>query len=153
MTSVYPVPLPAGEDGGNGLAGKGGVSGERPGRILVVDDERAIGDMFVRVLKPMSVTFSQSAAGALGRIAAGGRFAAILCDLRMPGMDGMQFYEEVEKRDPKLAKRILFVTGAACEPRFEAFLQTTGCAYLPKPIDNDELRRVVLRIASAAPEG
>jgi len=150
MPPTLGAPLLAGE--GDRFPGAGKAAPEGNLRILVVDDERPIGAMFVRVLKPMSVTFSQSAAGALGRIAAGGRFSAIICDLRMPGMDGIEFYEEVEKLDPRLAKRILFVTGAACEPRFDEFLLRTGCSYLPKPVDNDELRSTILRLASSAPD-
>jgi len=119
-------------------------------RVLIVDDERAVGAVLGRMLKSMSVTFSQSAAGALGRIAAGGHYSAIVCDLRMPGMDGLQFFDEVAKLDARLARRIVFVTGAGSDSRFEAFLERTGCAYLPKPVDGEALRAAVAAAGSAA---
>lgn len=114
-----------------------------------MDDEPAIGALFSRVLKPMSVTFSQSAAGALGRICAGANFAVIICDVRMPGMDGVQFLEEVTKINPPLARRIVFVSGASCEPKFETFLKRTGCRFLEKPVIGAELKMIVETIAGA----
>jgi CheY-like chemotaxis protein len=123
----------------------------RSGRVLVVDDDPAVGRVFARVLKPMNVTFSQSAAGALGRIGGGGHFAAIVCDLHMPGIDGVQFFEEVAKIDVHLAQRIVFVTGMAGEARFESLIQRAGCTCLQKPVDSEELRRVVGAIATTAP--
>ena len=134
---------------GAGRAAQERDEGSRPAaRVLIVDDERAVGAVLGRMLNSMNVTFSQSAAGALGRIAAGGDYSAIVCDLRMPGMDGLQFFGEVEKLNAGLARRIVFVTGAAADSNFESFLEKTGCAYLQKPVDAEALRSAVSAAAS-----
>jgi CheY-like chemotaxis protein len=94
-------------------------------RVLVVDDDASVG-MAIRIaLKPLQVTFAQSAVGALARIGAGAQFAAIVCDLQMPGMTGMQFHDEVRKISGALASRIVFVTGGA-GAEAAAFLSRTA---------------------------
>lgn len=112
----------------------------------MVDDDELVGKAIGRTLGDFDVTYAQSANGALGRLQAGGRFAAIVCDRRMPGMDGVQFHGAVERVDPALAHRIVFVTGWAHAPEFEAFLRRTGCACLEKPFQAVELRRAVIAL-------
>ena len=82
-----------------------GQSSDLVRRVLIIDDDRDVGTMMARLLKPTPVVFAQSASGALGRIHAGGRFGAIICDIHMPGIDGMKFYEAVAAEAPALARR------------------------------------------------
>ena len=124
---------------------------DQEARVLIIDDERDVGVAIGRTLKPTPVVFAQSAAGALGRLDAGGKFAAIICDICMPGIDGMQFYEEVLERSPALARRIVYVTGSVDSPELTGFLKRTGCTCLRKPFEGRELREAVAR-AMAAPE-
>ena len=86
----------------NGLpaSGCGPAAANREQRVLIIDDDRDVGAMVARLLKPTPVVFAQSAAGALGRIAAAGRFGAIICDIHMPGIDGIQFHTEVAVQAP-----------------------------------------------------
>jgi CheY-like chemotaxis protein len=120
---------------------------ERPlGRVLVVDDDAAVGKAITRSLRPYQVVFAQSANGALARIQAGGQFAAIVCDLNMPGMNGMQFFVEVARIDPALARSIVFVTGCAETPEFRAFLETNSNACLLKPFLPEELLNAVGKV-------
>jgi two-component system, cell cycle sensor histidine kinase and response regulator CckA len=118
-------------------------------RVLVVDDEPAVGPAIARLLRPIAVVFAQSATGALGRLAAGGRFDAILCDLNMPGMNGLRFYEAVEALSPELARRITFVSGAAPSREVDALLRRTGCRYLAKPFEGQDLRAVLAQVTGA----
>jgi len=127
------------------------ASPEQEARILIIDDERDVGVAMSRLLKPTPVVFAQSASGALGRLDAGGRFAAIVCDIRMPGIDGMQFYQAVLERSPALARRIVYVTGSLGSPELDEFLARTGCPCLRKPFDGHQLRQAVQR-AMASPE-
>jgi CheY-like chemotaxis protein len=117
-------------------------------RILLVDDDSMVGAALTRILAPFRVTFVQSAVGALARLEAGGRFDAIVCDIHMPRMDGIQFHAEVAKLEPSLADRMIFVTGAASSAKAQAFLERVPNRCLTKPFAADDLRRAVLSAAA-----
>ena len=57
----------------------------------------------------------------------------VICDLKMPKMDGRAFYESLTKTHPTLAKNCLFVTGDVVAAETEKFFQETGCQWLAKP--------------------
>lgn len=120
---------------------------ERQPRLLVVDDDAFVGNALRRVLAKYDVTFAQSAVGALARIEAGGDFAAIVCDLFMPGMTGVEFHDRVAALDPHLARRVVFVSGAIGAPELNEVLRRTGAPCLPKPFDTDRLRAAVEKAA------
>jgi CheY-like chemotaxis protein len=117
-------------------------------RVLVIDDDAAIGSVIARLLKPTPVVFAQSATGALGRIEAGGRFTAILCDFDMPGMNGAAFYEAVAARSDALASRIVFVTASSGNRELAELLRRTGCRCIEKPFQGAELRAAVAGLAA-----
>lgn len=118
--------------------------GER--RVLIIDDDRDVGAMVARLLKPTPAVFAQSASGALGRLAAGGRFGAIICDIHMPGIDGTQLHAEVLAQSPALARRILFITGSVSTEHVAEIFRRTGCRCLRKPFQGAELRAAVAEI-------
>lgn len=118
--------------------------GTQRARVLVIDDERKVGDVIARVLQPEhDVVVLTSAQDALDRIGAGERLDLILCDLAMPGVDGVAFYEGVESIAPELVARIVVLTGGAFSTRTEAFLERTRIARIDKPFDSAHLRQVV----------
>lgn len=125
------------------------ISAEPDRRVLVIDDERYIGAMISRLLEPLPVVFAQSAAGALGRVEAGARFAAIICDIRMPGIDGMQFFDAVRALAPALARRIVYITGSEDTPEIREFLARSGCRCIGKPFDGATLRAAVTELLSS----
>ena len=112
-------------------------------RVLIIDDDRDVGTTVARLLKPIPVVFAQSAAGALGRITAGGRFGAIICDIHMPGLDGIQFHAAVAAQAPSLARRIVYITGSVSTEHLAEFLHRTGCRCIRKPFQGAELRAAV----------
>ena len=81
-------------------------------RILIIDDEPAILRGLERLLRNHAhVVTSDKGADALA-IAADGSFDLILCDLNMPGLDGMQFYEALRQINETAAKRVVIATGS-----------------------------------------
>ena len=60
---------------------------------------------------------------------------AILCDVRMPKMDGMELYDAIAVLWPDLLSRIVFVTGFAGQPDVWAFLSRTKARVIEKPPD------------------
>jgi CheY-like chemotaxis protein len=66
----------------------------------------------------------------------------IVCDLKMPRLDGTAFYRQLETDHAALARRVLFVTGDVAGTDAERFLEETGCRWLPKPFRLKDLLRV-----------
>ena len=84
---------------------------------------------------------------ALDRIRSGLVYDALLCDLMMPGMTGMQFYDELLDAAPELAARVVFVTGGAFTPSSRRFLERVPNPRLEKPFDLDALHRALDAVA------
>jgi CheY-like chemotaxis protein len=80
-------------------------------RILVVDDETAIGKAVRRTLFGYDVTVLTSAREALSLVKSGERFDALVSDVNMPEMDGRELAVEIAKIAPALGERVLFLTG------------------------------------------
>jgi signal transduction histidine kinase/CheY-like chemotaxis protein len=126
-----------------------GRDGRQP--VLVVDDEPLVARSIARALQPEhAVVLSTSAEEARGRIEGGARFAAVVCDLMMPGMTGMDLYDWVTVRDPELAGRFVFVTGGAFTQRARTFLERTPVACVDKPFEPERLREAVRAAAGRA---
>ena len=118
-------------------------------RVLIVDDEPAVGIALGRILRGHEVTVVTRAADARDRIVLGQRYDVILCDLMMPEMNGLEFHEAVSKIAPEVASRIHFVTGGATTPETEAFLSQHPDRWIAKPIDVALVRRVVEQMAAS----
>ena len=116
----------------------------RRGRILIIDDEPAIGRAMTRALqRDHDVFVVNDARQALSRIATGESFDIIFCDLMMPEMTGMEFFEALREGNGELARRVVFVTGGAFTMRTQEFLDTVGNASMTKPFDVNAVRRMV----------
>jgi len=116
----------------------------RRGRLLVVDDEPAVAAAVRRVLaSEHDVTVHTRAAEALAAIAGGERFDAILCDLTMPGMSGMELHAELERIAPDQARRVIVLTGGAVTASAREFLERVALPRCDKPLDVPALRALV----------
>jgi signal transduction histidine kinase len=111
--------------------------------VLVVEDEAALGAAVAEALTDAGFTVDRANDGleALERVRAAA-YDLIVCDLKMPRLDGTQFYRELEVKDPALARRILFVTGDVAGTEAERFLEETGCQWLAKPFRLKDLLRM-----------
>jgi PAS domain S-box-containing protein len=120
-------------------------------RVLVIDDELLIASVIERVLRPIhDVVVAKDALDALRRIGQGEEFDAILCDVMMPKMSGAQFYEELNRFRPAMARAIAFVSGGAFTPSARAFLDSVPNARMEKPFDALQLRKIVNGLVSDA---
>ena len=80
--------------------------------VLVIDDDELLARLLARALgREHEVTVVTSVREALARVEAGERFDLILCDLMLPGLSGMDFYERVGVVAPELVERISIMTG------------------------------------------
>jgi PAS domain S-box-containing protein len=115
--------------------------------VLIVDDDRFVGAALARVLRDHEVTVVTRARDALALLAEGKPFDVILSDLMMPEMSGMELYDELVRRDPRAAERVVFLTGGAFTPDAKAFLDRVPNAQIEKPFDPKSLRELVQTFA------
>jgi CheY-like chemotaxis protein len=80
---------------------------------------------------------------ALERVAAA-EYDLIVCDVRMPVMDGEAFYRELSECWPRLARRVVFCTGDMDNPATRRFVQSSGVPCIEKPFR----MRAVLQVLS-----
>jgi CheY-like chemotaxis protein len=64
----------------------------------------------------------------------------------MPEMSGIELYEELRRRRPELAERVIFITGGAFTDAARDFLERVPNARLDKPFDVAALRAMVDRL-------
>jgi CheY-like chemotaxis protein len=111
--------------------------------VLVVEDEAALGAAVAEALGDAGFSVDRASDGleALERLRERD-YNLIVCDLKMPRLDGTAFYRELETLNPVLAGRVLFVTGDVAGTDAERFLEETGCRWLAKPFRLKDLLRV-----------
>ncbi len=107
-------------------------------KVLVIDDEELMTAMVERMLrKHADVTTAGSAEEALTKLEDGG-FDVILCDLSMPGMDGMDMHRHLcaeSAASAALADRMIFITGGATTDKAARFLDAMADREVSKPFD------------------
>jgi CheY-like chemotaxis protein len=108
--------------------------------ILVVEDNDDVREMMAVTLELEGHEVSTAVNGrdALNKLRAGERPCVILLDLMMPVMNGWEFRRAIET-DPILKKVPVVIVSATAE----LARTTVADAYLPKPLDIDELLDVV----------
>jgi CheY-like chemotaxis protein len=115
----------------------------RRGKVLVVDDDEAVGRVIARLLASQhDVQVETDCQKALARVGGENEYDVIFCDLMMPGMTGMDFYEAVRASTPETVKRIVFLTGGTFTPNLQHFVQHIANLTIAKPFSADNIRSV-----------
>lgn len=118
-----------------------------PARILVVEDEQIVAELYARALGNLGhrVEVATDGQEALQRLRAE-PFDLVVSDVKMPGMDGVEFYEALRATHPGLAERILFITGDTVSRKTRHFLEESRKPHLSKPVDLEQLEDLVNRL-------
>ncbi|HSF29690.1 MAG TPA: response regulator [Candidatus Tectomicrobia bacterium] len=146
--AVFRVELPVeGPSGVEPAAGAGAPVVVQRARILVVDDEPGIAGVLAEVLQLDGhvVEMVGNGEAALGKLAVG-EYDLILSDIRMPELDGPSLYWELERRDPRLLQRMIFLTGDTLSTGTREFLEKTGAPCIAKPFALDDVREIVQQV-------
>ncbi|HEV2669594.1 MAG TPA: ATP-binding protein [Gemmatimonadales bacterium] len=132
-----------------GLEAPTAVSGAATGttlagiRVLLVDDEELVRRPMLRFLTQRGADVREAGDGvmALDTIRAGFEPTVILADLRMPRMDGAEFYERLLGERPALAERVLFLSGDITQLAGRGLADVPRERVLVKPLELVELER------------
>jgi CheY-like chemotaxis protein/anti-sigma regulatory factor (Ser/Thr protein kinase) len=138
-----PVILPASSSGSGKTAT---ATMEQAPRILVVEDEPTVSSLIADVLREegMRVDVLSDGQRALELVRKESYDLAI-CDLRMPGMDGQNFYGALVRSQSPLREHVLFVTGDVLAQRTQEFLERHHLPHVAKPFRVEELSLAVRR--------
>ncbi|HEX3927822.1 MAG TPA: ATP-binding protein [Gemmatimonadales bacterium] len=120
---------------------------------LIIDDEAAVRATLARIFQRGGWPYREAASGEEGLawlldVGAEEAPAIILCDLKMPGMNGREVYRHLLERRPDLVPRVIFVTGDVVEPVTAGFLATTGREVVEKPFTVAEIAGAVERVVN-----
>lgn len=112
-------------------------------RILIVDDEPDIRSVMRLALEARDYSVDEAPSGeaALGRHASGERWAVILLDERMPGLDGLDTLKALREREPEAL--VIMVTAYASIDLAVDAMKAGASDFVQKPMTPDTLRRAV----------
>ena len=116
-------------------------------RVMVVDDEPGVRDFLASALAQEghqvdTVAQTELALQKLKKA----EYDVILVDLKMPGMSGADFYDEVVRRYPSLRRKMIIITGDSLSPDTRNFLDRTQAPCLQKPFRLAELRNTLQKV-------
>jgi C4-dicarboxylate-specific signal transduction histidine kinase/ActR/RegA family two-component response regulator len=117
-------------------------------RVLIVDDEAEVAEVLLRILTHDShqAMIAHDGEMALRLLAeareSGTPFDLMISDIKMPGLSGPALYAQVRELEPKLAERVIFITGDTMSPATYNFLKSVSLPYLTKPFTISDFRRI-----------
>jgi CheY-like chemotaxis protein len=118
-------------------------------RILLVDDEQLIANALAHMLRTAgyAIDLARNGQEALAKVSSAD-YDLIICDVKMPVMDGKAFYRELRSSRPGFCQRIVFCTGDMDNPTTRRFLKASGVPFICKPFRlGAVLKMVSLRLA------
>jgi len=118
-----------------------------PKKILIVDDEEIVTKSLLRLLNKegYDTTVTKTGKEAIAKVK-DKDFDLIICDVRMPEMNGIETIKEIrnylEKEDKKPIPEVL-ITGYADPDKYQMAMDLEVTDYLYKPFDNNEFLKIV----------
>ncbi|HET9620065.1 MAG TPA: response regulator, partial [Kofleriaceae bacterium] len=117
----------------------------------LVDDEPMIAQTMERLLrKDYDITLALCGQDALDHVAGGARFSAIVSDVMMPNMTGIELLEQLRELAPDQGRRMIFLSGGAFTAQTRGQLDQLGAPQLEKPVTAKDLRACVRQMIDDA---
>jgi two-component system NtrC family sensor kinase len=125
------------------------TSAPRGTSILLVDDEEWILVLGKELLQAdghsvQTASSGEEAVTAMRRQ----KFDGIVCDWKMPGMNGIQFYEHLLATNSAMASRVLFMSGDVINDHFQEFLRRNSRRCISKPFPVSEFQDAVVGLVA-----
>jgi PAS domain S-box-containing protein len=115
--------------------------------ILVVDDEPSIARALAHLLRRDGHTVDTAANGRLALTKLHTQvYDLLLCDLRMPELDGPGLYQALQHEQPHYLSRVIFLTGDTLSPEVRTFLEQIRVPRLSKPFRAAEVRQLIHQV-------
>jgi len=117
--------------------------------ILLVDDEPAVQHSLLKLLRGAGYDAEAVKDGLAALMKVRTRatpYAAVVCDVMMPMLDGLEFYQQLLEQHPETAARVIFLTAWADAPRARQSFEKTGRPVLQKPVLAEELLAAVANV-------
>jgi two-component system NtrC family sensor kinase len=116
---------------------------------MVVDDEAEVAGLLARILATLGFRCDLAATGREAQqLLRDHDYDVILCDLRMPDIDGLALYDWMERHRPHLCRRTAFVTGDLLSRAGGGFVARSGRPVIEKPFTPEDVRRLVAALAA-----
>ncbi|HEV8308908.1 MAG TPA: sigma-54 dependent transcriptional regulator [Methylomirabilota bacterium] len=114
-------------------------------KVLVVEDEERIRTLFEDALSLWGYHVTTASTGAEAiELIQGQLFDTVLCDIRMPEMDGLTILREIKRHDPSI--EVVMITGYPAVATAVEALKLGAYDYLAKPVSLDELHHLMDRL-------
>jgi signal transduction histidine kinase/CheY-like chemotaxis protein len=115
-------------------------------RILIVDDEESVRELFGAVLEEDPVTIDLAATGEEGlQLAQQDEYDLIITDLKMPGLGGSSLYDRLKEKLGDKTPRFIFMTGDILSIETQHLLDRTHSQCILKPFDIHQARATIHR--------
>jgi signal transduction histidine kinase/CheY-like chemotaxis protein len=122
-------------------------SNHRGARVLVVEDEPTVARLIADVLEDEGLHVDVLLDGREGLERAGREtFDLVVCDMKMPGVDGQHFFKSLARARNPLQEKFLFVTGDVIAQQTQEFLERNSLPHVAKPFRVEELREKVFSL-------
>jgi PAS domain S-box-containing protein len=115
-------------------------------RILVIDDEIEVGQAVRRILRRLHDVDAVQRADVALKLLATTPYDVILCDVMMPEMTGMEFYERLQVEMPTLVDKVIFISGGAFSTEAREFLLSQAGSTVEKPFEARALRGLIDKV-------
>ncbi len=114
-------------------------------KVLVVEDDERIRTLFEDALSVLGYHVTTASTGAEAiELIQGQLFDTVLCDIRMPKMDGLEILREIKRHDPSV--EVVMVTGYPTVNTAVEALKLGAYDYLAKPVRLEELQHLMARL-------
>ena len=122
--------------------------------LLVIEDEESVLEVMQRALMRKGFIVDGVSSGSEGlEHLKNNTYSLIICDIRMSGMNGFEFYQAANKIDTRLARKIIFTSGDSVKPEYSNFIKLTGATFIAKPFELSQLVNTVQEKIASLKQG